>query len=197
MIHVPETFGRDPYFKKTIEFTFGRKTFCFDVAHDLFSTFEIDFGSQLLLKQLDLPASGRVLDVCCGYGALGLTVAGLSPAATVEMVDRDLLAIKYCKRNAEQNGISNVRIAGSVGYESVEGRDFSLIVCNVPGKAGDEAIEALIRQGRERLAVNGRMYFVVITALNHLIVELVRKGNLPLRELARRKRHAVYCLDAR
>ena len=62
--------NRDPYYKKTLELSFQKKTLRFEVAHDLFSTFQIDAGSLLLLKKLALPARGRVLDACCGYGAL-------------------------------------------------------------------------------------------------------------------------------
>ena len=114
----------------------------------------------------------------------------------MELVDRDLLAIKYCEQNGKRNGLNNVRVYGSVGYEAVSGNDFSLIVCNVPGKAVDAAIQALIRDGRERLAPGGKLCFVVISALNRLMVEFKRKGNLPLREVVKRNRYAVYFLES-
>src|SRR4051812_6838423 len=52
----------------------GRR-FRFQTAPGLFSTDRIDDGTRLLLAHLPETAPATVLDVGCGYGALGLPVA--------------------------------------------------------------------------------------------------------------------------
>ena len=56
----------------------------FDVAQTLFSGHEIDQGSALLLRSLDVATPARVLDLGCGYGVLGITLARLFPDSAVD-----------------------------------------------------------------------------------------------------------------
>src|SRR5438477_12433013 len=62
-----------------------------DVPADVFATRAVDEGTLLLLRNLPDVAPQSLLDLGCGYGAIGLTVAALHPAARALLVDRDLL----------------------------------------------------------------------------------------------------------
>jgi 16S rRNA (guanine1207-N2)-methyltransferase len=165
---------KDAYFKKTLTFKHADKTLQFNVSQELFSSHEVDAGTRFLLRTLDqLPLADvrRVLDVGCGYGPLGLTLARLDKHRTVHLVDRDALAVDFAQQNAALNNLHNVSIYGSLGYDALTERDFDLIVCNVPGKAGEEVIAHLVRGARPFLSPTGHAAIVVVTPLVPLVAQ--------------------------
>ncbi|MDX1346141.1 MAG: methyltransferase, partial [Sedimenticolaceae bacterium] len=61
----------------------------------LFSPKAIDEGTRLLLEHLEIEPDDRAIDLGCGYGPIGLTIAALAPLGTVRMVDKDFVAVEY------------------------------------------------------------------------------------------------------
>lgn len=165
---------QDAYFKKTLPFKHNDQTLQFRVSQELFSSYEVDAGSRFLLRTLDhLPLADvrRVLDVGCGYGPLGLTLAKLDKRRTIHLVDRDALAVDFAQQNATLNNLHNVSIYGSLAYDAVTERDFDLIVSNVPGKAGEAVIAHLVRAVRPFLTPTGHVAIVVVTPLVPLVAQ--------------------------
>ncbi len=76
----------------------------------------IDEGSRLLLDYLEVRETDDTLDLGCGYGPLGLTLARLAPQGTSVLVDKDFVAIDYSQKNAAINGITNTEIFLSNGF---------------------------------------------------------------------------------
>ena len=67
----------------------------------------------MLIESYEVPThltQGKLLDVGCGYGPMGLSYAKANPEMSVEMVDVNERAMDLAKRNAEANGIQNVTI---------------------------------------------------------------------------------------
>src|SRR5262249_59385398 len=63
----------------------------------VFSSKRVDSGSLTLLRNLPaLPSTGRVLDLGCGYGAVGLAIAAQSPRPTTWATDENDLALAPC-----------------------------------------------------------------------------------------------------
>src|SRR5438445_5893317 len=79
-----------------------------DVPADVFASRAIDDGTLLLLRNLPGRAPASLLDLGCGYGALGLPVAARYPQARALLVDRDLLAVRAAAHNASALGLGNV-----------------------------------------------------------------------------------------
>ncbi len=182
----------DPYFKKRISFDDRGVRLEFDVAHTLFSSHEIDQGTALLLRTIEVSAPRRVLDLGCGYGALGVTLARRHPEAEVVLVDSDLLAVRYAQHNCELNGVTNARVVASLGLEEVAG-EFDLIVANIPAKIGDAAIEReFLLAPLARLTADGAYWFVVVSGLNRLIPKVATRHHLRLRAMKKRVGHTVY-----
>ena len=124
----------DLYLKKVVEFRYARQTLHLRVSQDLFSSYDIDVGTQRLLRTLaDLAsvALPRALDLGCGYGPLGLAMRKLDAARKVHLVDRDALAVEFARQNAELNGLGDVSVYGSLGYDDVAGADFDLILAKL------------------------------------------------------------------
>jgi 16S rRNA (guanine1207-N2)-methyltransferase len=186
--------GPDAYFKKRLDYTLRGQQFAFDVGHTLFSSFQVDDGSDLLLRTIE-PAEPptRILDLGCGVGVLGISLAKRFPAAEVHMSDVNLLAVRYARHNLVLNGVTNATVTGGVGLETVPPGSFDLIVSNIPAKIGDLAIEQEFVLGPlERLRPGGEYWFVVVSGLNHLIPRLGPRHQLKLKEIKKRSGYSVY-----
>ena len=125
----------------------------------VFSRGELDAGSRLLLDAL--PAlSGDVLDIGCGWGAIGVAVAKANKAAKVTMVDVNRRAIELCRANCERNGVS-AEVLESDGMAAVMGRSFDAIVTNPPIRAGKQVIYRMFADASVSLNAGGALYLVI------------------------------------
>jgi 16S rRNA (guanine1207-N2)-methyltransferase len=132
----------------------------------LFSPKTIDEGTALLLSQLKIRPDATALDLGCGYGPLGLAIAKLAPAGTVDMVDKDFVAVDYANRNSKLNGLSNTRAYLSNGFDQVPpDRKFDVIVSNIPAKIGGELLSIFLHDAFNRLNPGGQLYVVTISGL--------------------------------
>ena len=185
----------DAYFKKKIIYPYGGKKFVFDLAETLFSTFGLDHGTDVLIRNITTVNPKSILDLGCGYGPIGIVLASKYPQSQVVMVDKDLLAVRYSQLNIQGNNISNATVLGSVGMEAVQDKNFDLIVSNIPAKIGDEAItQEFILTPFKYLNPDGELWVVVVNALNHLIPRIEVLPNLKMKEIKKRKGHTVYKL---
>lgn len=144
----------------------------FSAAPGLFSPEQVDDGTKLLLECLPTTAPRSVLDMGCGYGALGLPVARAFPDATVTLVDRDLLAVECAQLNAQQAGLANVKVAGSLGYRDVTQGPFDWVLCNIPARIGRQGVAYLMANGASLLGPGGVLLVVVIKDLSATVVSL-------------------------
>ncbi len=71
----------DPYFKSRLQYSLSQVTFQFDTAALLFSPYQIDMGTQLLLSYVaEKAGSARsILEIGCNYGVVGVALAKLYP----------------------------------------------------------------------------------------------------------------------
>lgn len=188
----------DVYYKKEISYVFNTTAFRFAISQSLFSSFDLDHGTDVLLRTITKTNPSSILDIGCGYGPLGIILSKQFPKASVLMVDRDLLAVRYTKINCLLNDVSNVEVLGSVGLENVGDRKFDLIVSNVPAKIGDDAItEEFILTPLKHLTADGELWIVVVNGLNRFIPKVGRQFNLRVQEVRKRAGHTVYLIRAK
>ena len=161
-----------------------------DVPADVFATRAIDDGTLLLLRNLPERAPGSLLDLGCGYGALGLPVAARFPDAPALLVDRDLLAVRAAAQNARSLRLSNVEARPGLGYRDLSpGARFDLVLCNVPARIGPRGVAYLLDAGRSLLTREGELRAVVIRDLR----EQVETAQVPgMRLAAQGRNHLVY-----
>lgn len=174
----------------------GRR-FDFRTAPGLFSAGRVDDGTRLLLSHLPATTPHRVLDLGCGYGALGLPIAAAHPAAEVTLVDRDLLAVAMSRVNATAFGLTRVRCSGSLGYRDVPADTYDWIVCNVPARIGAEAIAYILGAGAARLSARGELRVVVIRDLEPVVRGLAGERRWPVEHVTGSARHGVFRLAER
>lgn len=154
--------------RRDIQFSaqLGGRTLEFRSTWGLFSPREIDEGTRLLLDHLHIEPSDDCLDLGCGYGPIGLTLAALAPQGRTLLVDKDFVAVDYANRNARLNRLDNAEARLSNGFDQIEPeRRFDLIASNVPAKVGKELLAILLHDAHARLRPGGRLYLVTINGL--------------------------------
>ncbi len=148
---------------------FDEKTLIFHTTWGLFSPREVDAGTRLLLDYIELADDALILDLGCGYGALGLALAAASHSRQVTLVDKDFVAIEYCRKNATVNGLSNTEIFLSNGLQQVEAKGFDSVVTNLPAKSGKELYYLMFYDAYDRLKTGGKLYIVTINGLRGFV----------------------------
>ncbi|GAA0199904.1 hypothetical protein GCM10009123_04090 [Kangiella japonica] len=148
-----------------VEDTINNFPMSFDTTWGIFSPRSIDVGSIMLLKYLEVESTDKCLDLGCGYGVLGLTMAKMAPQGEVLMVDKDYVAVEYANRNAKKNQTPHASARLSNGFSDVPEKGFNVIVSNIPAKVGNELLYIFLNDAYERLAPGGRFYVVTITGL--------------------------------
>ena len=123
-----------------------------------FSRDGLDRGTALLLEALP-PLSGRVLDLGCGWGAIGVALGKKYPALDIQMTDVNQRAAALARRNLAANGVRAEVVEGD-GFERVTGK-FDAIVTNPPIRAGKAVIYALFARARDFLNPGGALYVVI------------------------------------
>jgi 16S rRNA (guanine1207-N2)-methyltransferase len=187
----------DPYLRTSLGIAWGGNRLRFRVPHSVFSSQRIDDGTRLLLDRLPPGEPRRFLDLGCGYGALGLPVAARFPNVRGLLVDRDLLAVEYCRRNAELAGLGNVEVTPSLGYGSVPpGETFDWILVNVPARAGGRVHGHFLAEGIGRLAPGGSILAVVIAPLAGALEDAARARGIEVRRAGASDRHVVFAASA-
>lgn len=141
----------------------------FKTTWGLFSPKAIDEGTRLLLEHLEIRPDDRAIDLGCGYGPLGLTIASLAPQGSALMVDKDFVAVEYANRNAELNRIPNAKAMLSDGLKHIGKERFTLAVTNLPAKTSNEHYYLFFQDIYEHLEPGGRVYVVVISGLRNFI----------------------------
>ncbi|MGD2117831.1 MAG: methyltransferase [Chromatiales bacterium] len=143
----------------------------FHTTWGLFSPKAIDNGTRLLLDHLDIRPDDRALDLGCGYGPIGLTIARNAPQGFCTLVDKDFVAIEYAQKNAAINHISNVNIQLSDGCRDLGDETFTLVVTNLPAKTSKEHYYLFFYDAFSRMQPGARIYVVVISGLRKFIAK--------------------------
>ncbi|WP_026693313.1 class I SAM-dependent methyltransferase [Peribacillus kribbensis] len=144
-------------------YTLRNKEFKFKTDNGVFSKKEVDFGSRLLIETFkpNEDVDGNLLDVGCGYGPIGLSLASELEQAEVHMIDVNQRAIELSKENARINHVANVLIYESDKLGQVKNRDFASILTNPPIRAGKKVVHEILEQSYEKLAPGGELWVVI------------------------------------
>ena len=139
-----------------VELLGEKMTFLTDAG--VFSKKMIDFGSQLLLKCLEVNQGETVLDVGCGYGPLGLSLAK-AYGVQATMVDINNRALDLARQNAERNKVEATIFQSNI-YEQVKGK-FDHVISNPPIRAGKQVVHEIIEKSKDFLEIGGDLTIVI------------------------------------
>ena len=126
----------------------------------VYSRGRLDIGTSVLFRETAPPAGGRVLDLGCGYGVIGLAVAAAAPDAVVTGVEVNQRAVLLANENAEHLGLAD-RFRAVLPAEAPAGPAYDEIWSNPPIRIGKQALHDLLLQWFGRLVPGGRAVMVV------------------------------------
>ena len=112
----------------------------------------LDFGTRVLLENIDISGKNSFLDVGCGCGPIGFFLL-LSGKENVDMVDVNNRAINLTKIGLKKNHIK-ANVFNSDIYSNVTGK-------NPPIHAGKVKIYEIIRESIDHLNENGEIWLVI------------------------------------
>ncbi|MDO5003307.1 MAG: methyltransferase [bacterium] len=134
--------------------------FTFLTDNGVFSKDGLDFGSRLLLESIPLDEVGaKVLDMGCGYGTIGIIINKLTNH-DIDMVDVNLRAMHLARRNAKENGCSNINIFESNCYQNITSK-YNTIITNPPIRAGKKIVYEILMSAKKYLEQDGNLFLVI------------------------------------
>lgn len=174
-------FTSDPSVKseeRILNYNLKDNEYTFISDNGIFSKNHVDSATDLLLKTIYDNIYGKVLDMGCGYGVIGITVAKNSKVKKVIMTDVNHRALDLAMRNSVKNKVNDkVEIFESDGFANISEKDFNIIITNPPIRAGKAVIYKMYEDAKKHLVVGGELYIVInkkhgapstITFLNNL-----------------------------
>lgn len=146
--------------ERILEYEISDISFKFISDNGVFSKNHVDFATDFLLNVISKEEiSGKVLDVGCGYGVIGITLSKLFDV-DVTMLDVNSRALELAKRNAAKNETENAKIIESNGFENIN-EQFDVIVTNPPIRAGKSVIYNIYEEAKKHLNQYGKFYLVI------------------------------------
>ena len=145
---------------REITYQVADREFAVQAASGTFSASKLDPGTSILLSKFEeFPASGKVLDLGCGWGPISLAIASFSPETTLWALDVNARSMELASKNAAKLGLSNIKV---VTAEQVpQDLKFDAIWSNPPIRIGKAALHELLRTWLPRLESGGRAMLVV------------------------------------
>tara|TARA_Y100000310_G_C20588892_1_gene766918 strand:- start:29 stop:619 length:591 start_codon:yes stop_codon:yes gene_type:complete len=149
------------------------RLFEFWTGSGVFSAKRVDKGTELLVNSAIIN-EGRVLDMGCGIGIVGIVVAKYFPDIMVVMTDINKRAVKLAKRNIKLNNVDNVEVRHGNLFEPINEK-FNIILINPPQKAGKKLCFEMIEKSADYLVKKG-------------LLQIVARHNKGGKELSKRMR---------
>ena len=136
--------------------------FSFTSCDDVFSKNQIDFGSQVLIDTIikySSDYSGKILDICCGYGTIGIILSRCLDVK-FDMCDINSLAVKLASINVKNNHVNVDKVFESNMWENVDDT-YSHIVSNPPIKVGKKVLLDFLGGIKNHLEKDGSVTIVI------------------------------------
>jgi 16S rRNA (guanine1207-N2)-methyltransferase len=126
----------------------------------LFASHGLDPGTGLLIESLEGISADRILDLGCGWGAIGLAAAKTVPAAHVVLTDVNQRAVRLARKNLDRNGVRNAEVRLGSLFDPLKAEVFDLILSHPPFHAGRETVLEFLAQSPDHLAPGGHLRIV-------------------------------------
>ncbi len=165
--------------------------FRFLTSSGVFSFGKLDRGTELLIENMILRREWKVLDLGCGYGAIGIVAAKF--VEHVVMTDVNRRAVELAKKNIELNGVSNAEVRWGSLYEPVASEKFDSIITNPPVHAGKDVLREIVINASQHLNDAGVLQLVIRTRQGAKYIKwLMEEAFTEVRELAKGSGYRVY-----
>ena len=147
--------------EKEIEYNIKDKRIKLLVDNGVFSKNHVDIATNFMLNTiLKEPISGKMLDLGCGYGVIGIVLAKFNDIE-LTMLDINERALNLAGKNIKKNNVT-AKIIESDGFSSISQEEkFDVIVTNPPIRAGKQVIYKMYEDSFTHLNEGGILYLVI------------------------------------
>ena len=125
----------------------------------VFNKSGLDFGTRVLLENIDIKNKKTFLDVGCGCGPIGIYILLNINNAQVDMIDINERALKLTKMGLKKNGL-NANVFKSDAYENII-NSYDMIITNPPIHCGKNKVYEIIRNAKDHLSKDGELWIVI------------------------------------
>lgn len=145
----------------TFSTVYNYKRYLIHSCSDVFSKNSLDYGSLVLVNTVLKEGflDGEVLDMCCGYGTIGLLLSD-NTNANIDMCDINSTAIMLAQKNAKENSVNVGEIFESNMFEGVK-KNYNHIVSNPPIKTGKKLLLEFADGAYSHLTNGGTLTVVI------------------------------------
>lgn len=146
--------------KKLIKFNFNNREFSMYSDNGVFSKDRFDYGTRVLLENINIHSlCGKVLDLGCGTGVVGLILGIFNKNIFIDMVDVNERAIELARENIKLNNLNNNIFISDV-YSKINDK-YNYIITNPPIRAGKDVVRKFLLGAKDYLSDSGCLYFVM------------------------------------
>ncbi len=143
-----------------LRFLYRGELLTVETDQGVFASRGLDPGTALLIEVLDPAPRDRILDLGCGWGAIGLAAAKASPEAHVILTDVNQRALRLARRNLTRNAVRNAEVRAGSLFAPIAGERFDLVLTHPPYHVGREMLLQLLDQTPDHLEPQGRLLMV-------------------------------------
>lgn len=126
----------------------------------VFAHRRVDEGAQALAEVALTKPGDTILDMGCGCGSIGLTLAVNQPSARVCFVDSHSRAVQATEQNCRANGLTDYKVILNDEGPPPDMGGFTLFVGNPPYYSNDRISDFFIQTAYKSLLSGGRAYVV-------------------------------------
>ncbi|PID81254.1 MAG: 16S rRNA methyltransferase [Clostridiales bacterium] len=165
MAHYYDDHLAENYQTRQIEHVIGGRKLVFVTADGVFAKAKIDFGSHFLidtvLAELAELSDLRMLDIGCGYGAIGIALAIFKPTLVVTMIDVNSRALALAKKNIAHHQLTKRVTAQHLDSYRDQAAYYDVVVSNPPIRAGKTTVFGIYDRALSSLKQGGTLYIVI------------------------------------
>lgn len=146
--------------RKLINFSFNDREYYVYTDNGVFSKDRFDYGTKVLLENININnLCGKVLDLGCGIGVVGVILGTINKDIYIDMIDVNERALELAKENILLNKVkANVFISNV--YDKVTSK-YDCIITNPPIRAGKNVVRKFLLEAKDHLNDEGILYFVM------------------------------------
>ncbi|MBY9019444.1 MAG: methyltransferase [Candidatus Lokiarchaeota archaeon] len=151
----------------TVPASLKRHLYLFKTVTGIFSYKKLDLGTKVFIEHMTIPNKREhLLDLGCGYGAIGIVLAHLNPQSSVYLIDTNKRAIWCTRENIKYNlseRSGKVIVLHGNYLKPIQNKDIKLdaIYMNPPLRNGRKEFLALCKEIPLYLKRNGHFQFVI------------------------------------
>jgi 16S rRNA (guanine1207-N2)-methyltransferase len=120
----------------------------------------LDFGTRVLVEAVELPETGLMVDLGCGYGPVAAILARVYPQTRWLLLDVNRRALELAAENLAFAG-GRIEIRESDGFDKASEVVADAVLLNPPVRAGKATVYRLFREAFDHLRAGGHLWVVI------------------------------------